>query len=170
MLPVLDRSIPYVADGLQADPIGTSAATMRAARRRHLLRLSTVDRIARFGGAMSDQAIEAYVERIDLDPARLQVIYADDREIVAIAELSPIHSETRPMAEVSFSVDALYRRRGLARDLLEGLLQAARARGFACLHAQVCAGNASMLSVLRRAGMRFQREGSEWLGVLELRP
>jgi RimJ/RimL family protein N-acetyltransferase len=64
-------------------------------------------------------------------------------------------------AEIAFIVEEDYQGRGVARGLMNGLTEQARACGIACFVADVLAGNEAMLGVFRRCGlpMRQRRQG-----------
>ncbi|MBC7779164.1 MAG: GNAT family N-acetyltransferase [Proteobacteria bacterium] len=143
-------------------------SALRGALCRHLLRLDAIDRSSRFGAAMSDTGIERYAEGIDVDPGRSCVVRSEDGEVVALAELRLLHGDLQSLAEIAFTVDAGWRGRGLARTLLSNLIALAATAGVTSLLAQVRVGNASMLSILRNAGMQFRRDGAEMIGTLTL--
>lgn len=135
---------------------------------RHLLRLSDDDRHLRFGGTVTAEGIARYTGSLDL--ARDRTIAARDREgrIAGIAQIMPITSDGVATAEVAFSIDPARRGVGLGKRLVGEAIILADRLGVRRLLAQVCPGNAPMLSILRRVGMNFAREDGEMVGTLFL--
>ncbi|MDX1575368.1 MAG: GNAT family N-acetyltransferase [Kiloniellales bacterium] len=96
----------------------------------HLLALGRSDRASRFHALLGDDAVQAYVGRIDF--ARMILIGAFDRETEQLVGLAEAHLDAAisPLrAEVSVSVLADHRGRGLGRLLTAVALDDAAARG-----------------------------------------
>jgi acetyltransferase len=120
-----------------------------AAFRAFVERLSPASRYARF----------QYVVK-EASPALLrQLVVADPRSHVALAAFdgAELVGEARYVrsgecGEFAIAVADGWRRRGLARRLLERLLRRARRDGLRRLEGEVLAGNAAMLAFVQRAG------------------
>ena len=95
----------------------------------HLLALSDGDRHRRFHDLLDDEAIAAYVGRVDF--ARMILVGAFDAgdRLVALAEAHLDSAEAPVSAEVSVSVLPDHRSQGLGRLLTAVALDAAAARG-----------------------------------------
>ena len=120
---------------------------------RHLVGLDPMDRHARFGSALSDSAVAAYVRRID--PARAVLFGAldDDGCILGIGEAQPTLAPRR--VELAVSVHAPYRRHGLGRRLVEAAMTAAFARGADAAELHFDRGNIPMIGLVRSFGVRI---------------
>ena len=72
-----------------------------------------------------------------------------DAEIVGVAS----YDQSRPgAAEIAFTIEDRYQGRGLGRHLLDWIITAARARGFARLHGEALAANGPMLRLVGASG------------------
>lgn len=106
------------------------AAGERTAVLAHLLALDADDRYGRFATYLSDAAIAAYVDRLDL--ARdigLAVADADER-IIGFIHLA-IHGDA---AELGASVALAWRKQGVAYRLFQTAIQQARTAGIGEIH------------------------------------
>jgi hypothetical protein len=97
---------------------------------RHLLELEPADRRARFLYYASDSVIAAYARGID--PSQTVLIgafdpFGDSDCLIGLAEAHP--AEALHMVEIAVTVDAYFRRRGLARRLVALALAIAFAGG-----------------------------------------
>ena len=110
--------------GLRVRPLGASDL---AAVERYLLSLAPADRRARFLGDPSDAVIAAHAR--GLDPSGTILIGASDGSacLIGLAEAYPCDAQR--IVEVAVSVDAAFRRRGVGRRLVLGVLTLAFARG-----------------------------------------
>lgn len=63
----------------------------------------------------------------------------------------------RRSAEVAFTTEEDYQRRGIARLILRHLVRIARENGVSLLEADVLAGNQPMLTVFRRSGLPMKQ-------------
>lgn len=91
---------------------------------------------------------------------------ADEIVIAACGYVVQTAPDGKRAAEVAFTVEEDYQGQGLARMMLDALVEIARDRGIARLEADVLASNAAMLGVFRRSGLSLstKREG----GVIHL--
>lgn len=115
----------------------------------HFLRLSEDDRQMRFLQVMPDQAIGAYVSRIDYSKAMCFGVFDADDRLVAFAEAIPYRSGAKLMAEAAFSTDAKWRRTGLGRKLCESLGEHAASVGVDRVVLHCHRRNAPMRGLLR---------------------
>jgi ribosomal protein S18 acetylase RimI-like enzyme len=124
----------------------------RPAVGRHLLDLDAVDRNARFGGAFSDAAIEAYVLGIDWTRALLAGAVENGR-VVGLAEAQPTEMPHR--VEIAASVHAPFRRMGLATHLIQNVMSSAFDRGADVAELSFAPGNRAIIGLIRRLGGTF---------------
>jgi len=126
--------------------------------RDHLLSLDQTDRRLRFGNLMSDDAIIAFVDQIDPAKNRILVRFDADLRVVGAAQLSFMGQGD---AEVAFSVDPSWRRKGLGLALARRALLAARNKA---IH-QVCffclSENHPMRRLAVKAGLPVDLSGAE---------
>jgi len=119
---------------------------------RHLLRLDPEDRRLRFGRAMRDEALQAYVAGIDFARDRVFGVFGDDLELAGVAHLAM--DDAAGEAELGLSVDAALRGRGYGMALLRRAVLHATNRGYRALLMHCLAENAAMLHLARKAGLR----------------
>ena len=101
--------------------------------REHLLRLDPESRRNRFGGAVSDEFIERFVElTLGLD-AVIHGFFVDGT-LRGAAELRPLGSGFANEAEAAFSIEKPWQSHGVGSELLKRTLLAARNRGIRLLH------------------------------------
>ncbi len=121
----------------------------RAYIERHLLMLAPSDRMARFGRALSETAIRAYVQT--LDPQRCVLMGSINERadvLVGLAEAQPTGVPGR--VEMAVSVQASYRRRGLGRRLVAAAMAAAFACGAEAAELRFDPGNSNAVGLLRK--------------------
>lgn len=129
--------------------VGELSPPDRDALERHLLRLAEEDRRLRFGLALGDAALHAYVARIDFARDAVFCVSGEDLEHLAVAHLA----RSDDGAELGISVLAGHRGQGLGGALLERAHMHARNWGVDALFMQCLTGNAAMLHLARRQGM-----------------
>ena len=124
--------------------------------RDHLLRLDPSSRRMRFAHAVSDGFLIAYAKSM-ADNETIIYGYIDDGQIGAVAELRKIGNVWGDHAEAAFSVEAAYRDKGIATELLGRVIRSARNRGVSHLIMNCLAENAKMQAVARHyAELRFE--------------
>jgi GNAT superfamily N-acetyltransferase len=128
--------------------------------RDHLLRLDKDSRRNRFGGAVSDEFIENYIElSLSLD-AVIHGFFVDGI-LRGVAELRPLGDGFADEAEVAFSIETPWQSNGVGTALLERTLLAARNRGIKLLHMACLVNNARMIELARKfeagAEIRFRQ-------------
>jgi GNAT superfamily N-acetyltransferase len=119
----------------------------------HLLALDRGDRASRFHALLGDDAVYAYVGRIDF--ARMILIGAFKRESERLVGLAEAHLDapTSPLrAEVSVSVLASHRGRSIGRLLTAVALDDAARRGTRRADFYYQAGNRALACLIRHLG------------------
>jgi len=98
----------------------------RAAIVAHLSRLEPLERVRRFGRAISDAEIAAFVDDIDFRSHWLIGAFSYDHRLVGVAHACPIRSARDCTVYTAISVDRGYRGRGLGRALLGAIVDRLR--------------------------------------------
>jgi RimJ/RimL family protein N-acetyltransferase len=144
----------------------------------HLIRLSPDDRRLRFGGLlMPDDLIRRYVEGMDW-PRAWQVGRFDAGALRGVVQLSVPRSDTdadapwmkRGTAEFGISVEAPWRRQGIAWQLIHEAIAVARNRDVRDLYMVCCPENEPMRRLARKVGLRLTYASGEVMGHAELPP
>lgn len=140
----------------------------------HLKALDAEDRRLRFGHAVGDAQIDAYVNRIDFDRDEVFGIFNRRLELIAMAHLAyaaaPEGGWRPAMVEFGVSVSPAARGRGYGARLFERAVVHARNRGTDRLLIHALSDNQAMLHIARRAGATVCRDGSEAQAWLQLPP
>jgi RimJ/RimL family protein N-acetyltransferase len=132
-----------------------------------LLTLSDDDRYRRFGRAMPDAAVRAYVARIEWSEWVLLGAFNSQAELVGVLELA----DARPGAcEIAVAVARAYRGKGVGRELMERALLKARVRGKDRVTLLCQADNEPMRRLAKAAGLRALTSEGETEGLLDLDP
>ena len=161
----------------ETDPLavpGTTVYRPRIARPedapaliRHYRRLGNFDRYTRFFSAMSDDGIRRYVETFDWTRMIAVCVYSDE-DLVGVAELGWEERGAPERAELGISVDAGFRRRGLASWLVCDLVDAGRRAGVESVYASWVGGNDAIGRIMRSFGASIWLSGNHWQGELRL--
>lgn len=117
--------------------------------RDHLLRLDADSRCSRFGGAIDDDTIRRYVDRIDGLGIVLHGFFVDG-VLRGAAELRILGAPTADAAETAFSIEKPWQSHGVGSALLERCLLSARNRGIRRLHMTCLADNSRMQQLARK--------------------
>ena len=137
----------------------------------HLLALSEQDRYLRFGFAAGDAQIERYVEGLDFERDEVFGVFNRRLQLIALAHLAyPPEGTQLQAAEFGGSVAAHLRGRGYGARLFEHAMLHARNRGIDTLFIHALSENTAMLRIVRRAGAKVERAGSESDAYLKLPP
>jgi GNAT superfamily N-acetyltransferase len=119
----------------------------------HLLALSSSDRASRFHALLGDDAVHAYVRRIDFE--RMILVGAfdlDSERLIGLAE-AHLDDDALPLrAEVSITVVASHRGRGIGRLLVAVALDDAAARGTRRAEFYYQTGNRAVARLVRDLG------------------
>ena len=130
----------------------------------HFLRLDAEDRRLRFGTQLSDNAIRAYVARIDFERDAVFGVLDDDLRIVGAAHVA--RSERH--AELGVSVLPGHRGLGLGGKLLARAHTRARNWGVRRLFMHCLTENRAMMHLARKQGMQVfaaSGEADAWLSL-----
>lgn len=138
----------------------------RAALIEHFLDLGREDRRLRFGAALADEAIRAYVDRIDFERDGAFGVQDDDLRLLAVVHVA----NAGEGAELGLSVLPAHRGFGLGQALLERAVTHLRNRNARMVYVHCLAENAAMMHIARKSGMRIVFEGGESDARLELTP
>jgi GNAT superfamily N-acetyltransferase len=139
--------------------------------RDHLLRLDAKTRRDRFSAAVSDSFLETYAARgFAADSGAVIFGHVAEGAVHGVAELCQFPVPDRHEAEAAFTVEPVYRRRGIGTGLFRRALLAARNRGVATLHVRCLPENRAMQSLARRHGARLLFDVDETLGKVEACP
>lgn len=133
--------------------------------RDHLLRLDRASRRNRFAHAVSDGFIEDYASRMSANGSIVHA-YIDDDKVGAVAELRKIGETWGHQAEAAFSVEAEYRDKGIATELMGRVIRSARNRGVSHLIMSCMADNAKMQAVARHYDAELRFEADEVIGEI----
>lgn len=124
-----------------------------AAFRAFLERLSPASRYARFQYVVKDVTPQLLRPLLEADPRSHVALAAfQDSELVGEAR----YVRQGEAAEFALAVADSWRRRGLARRLLEHLLGRARRQGLRRLEGEVLTSNQAMLEFVARAGFSLK--------------
>ncbi len=124
-----------------------------AAVRSFVERLSPESRYARFQYVVKDVSLELLRMLVVADPRSHVALAAfDGDEMVGEARLVRREDGDRGEGDFAIAVADGWRRRGLARRLLERLLDSARHDGLRRMEGEVLADNAAMLAFVRQSG------------------
>ncbi|HKX96192.1 MAG TPA: GNAT family N-acetyltransferase [Methylibium sp.] len=136
--------------------------------------LDAEDRRLRFGHAVGDAQIDAYVNSIDFDRDEVFGVFNRRLELVAMAHLAyaaaPEGGWRPAMVEFGVSVLSVARGRGYGARLFERAIVHARNRGTDKLLIHALAENQAMLHIARQAGATVRRDGPEAQAWLQLPP
>jgi GNAT superfamily N-acetyltransferase len=134
--------------------------------RDHLLRLDRDSRRNRFGGAVSDEFIENYIElSLGLD-AVIHGFFVGGI-LRGVAELRPLGSGFAEEAEAAFSIETPWQSNGVGTVLLERTLLAARNRGIKLLHMACLVNNARMIVLARKFEAELKFDFGSVVGEVE---
>lgn len=126
---------------------------------RHLILLPEEDRRLRFGQHIKDDAVRAYVDRIDFERDRVFGVHAPDLALVGVAHLAL--DPTEQHAELGLSVDSSCRGKGHGFALLERAVLHAVNLGYRMLFMYCLAENRVMMHLARKAGLTLMVQAGE---------
>ncbi len=136
----------------------------------HLLSLNDGDRYLRFGHTIRDEAIENYVQGIDLDFDDVFAVLDSNLQVAAMAHVAYDREPAKNVAEFGVSVDAAHRGKRYAYSLLHRSIVHARAREVSRFFIHALAQNSPMIALARKVGMTIDMNGDEANGYLLLPP
>lgn len=127
-----------------------------AAVRRHFGNLDATSRRARFGGAISDQALARYADRL-LKDGSLVVGAVVGAELRGLGELRRFDPSDTAKAELALSVEPDWQGTGMGGALFDRLIAVARTQDIRSIHIVCATSNLHMrhLAVERGARLSF---------------
>lgn len=135
----------------------------------HFLALDAEERALRFGHAVRNHTIEAYVAGIPFERHVMFGAYDTRLRLVGVGHLALAgQDEVRDETEFGVSVERAARRRGIAMTLMQCALAAARERDVRTFSLHFSSGNTAMHRIACAAGMTLQHAYGEVHGVLDL--
>jgi GNAT superfamily N-acetyltransferase len=134
--------------------------------REHVLRLDPQSRHSRFGGGVSNEFVEKYVDLSTTLDAIVHgcFIYG---ELRGAAELRPLGVGFPRQAEAALSVEKPWQSHGVGSALLRRTLLAARNRGFRLLHMACLAENHRMQQLARKFDAELSFDFGSVVGEVE---
>ena len=134
----------------------------------HFCRLSTFDRYCRFFSATSAEGIRAIVDRFDWSRLCAAGAFYGGR-IVGIGELG--WENLKPVvAEVAFSVEETWRKKGLATRLINEVIKNGRQLGIKRIYATWLPGNDAVRRIITSQGGKCWHEGGLSRGAFFIEP
>ena len=137
----------------------------RQALEAHFAALDSEDLRYRFCGSIKPGALTHYLDQLTRPDVPSFGIFAADTALIAVCQLGQSGGEL----EVGVSVLPAFRRKGLAKALLDYSARHARERGLRTLLIHTLMDNTPMLTLARRMGMRIEMLDGEADGRLRLR-
>jgi len=138
--------------------------------RGHLARLTHDERMLRFMGALSDEAVQEHCERIDW--FRTAVIgFFDAGVLRGAAELCVDYRHFPLWCDAAVTVETAWQEKGVATELLRRALVIAQNRGACGVHIQCFGDNHRMQHVAGKFGAHFScRSGQSNADILTPAP
>jgi GNAT superfamily N-acetyltransferase len=133
----------------------------------HFIALPMRDRCLRFGTSLAEDAIAAYVNRVNFVRDAVFGIHDDDGRVLVGAAHVAFESD---LAEVGLSVLPAHRGRGLGGALFERAMAHARNRSIPRLIMHFLWGNAPIVRIARRFRMSIVAAGGDAHAHLDLPP
>jgi GNAT superfamily N-acetyltransferase len=138
----------------------------RASLEPHFLALESEDRRLRFGIAINDDAVRAYVARIDFERDAVFGVHDDELHLVGAAHVA----RSEGHAELGVSVLPGHRGRGIGGALLARAHLRARNWGVRALFMHCLTENGAMMHLARKQEMAIVVESGEADAWLKLAP
>ena len=135
---------------------------------RHLVRLSGACRQSRFGNIVSEAFVRGYAQRVDFTNTAVLGLFVDG-SIRGVAELRSLQAAWCPTAEVAFSVEGAWRRRGIATALLVRLINHAIRCGAQELVMSCHAFNVPMQRMVKRFSTTMELDGQDCVARITVR-
>lgn len=145
-------------------PVMQLDAAHRAALLRHFRQFEDADLRLRFGHAVKDEWLAAYVETMDFDRDAVFGVFADTLELAGVAHLALAGDS----AEFGVSVLPEHRGQGIGKALFDRTTAYARNRLVKTFFMHCLAQNAPMMHIARSSGMHIVRDAHDAKAWLEL--
>ncbi len=134
--------------------------------RAHLLRLSLTDRYLRFCSALSDSAINRYVDGLELSGKdAVYGIYDSDVILAGMIHVAPVSADS---VEFALSVDDTMRKRGIGDMLFERGLLHCESVGITRVYMNCLSTNEAIKKMARRRNMSMVTDYGETVASLDL--
>jgi RimJ/RimL family protein N-acetyltransferase len=163
-------------------PVLVKALSERDRRRvlRHFMALDSSDRLLRFGSMLPDEAVAAYVAKLDFKKDIVFGVVNRMFQLVGVGHLAFASREAHPdsvhytdkekVAEFGVSVSASGRGKGVGTRLFERAAMHCRNSDVDTLYMQCLSSNRTMMHIAKKAGMEIKREYGEADAHLHLPP
>jgi GNAT superfamily N-acetyltransferase len=147
-------------------PVSELSLIHRDALSRHFLALDHEGRRLRFGVAMSDTAVRAYIARTDFERDAIFGVFDEQLKVIGAAHVA----YSVEHAELGVSVLRTDRNRGIGGALFARAVLRARNWGVPALLVHCLRENDAIMYVARKQGMRIRSDKAEADAWLNLRP
>ena len=143
---------------------------------RHFLALDPNDRLLRFGSMIPDDAIAAYVAKLDFKRDIVFGVVNRVFQLVGVGHLAFAKADgAKPtakerVAELGVSVSKSARGKGVGSRLFDRAAIHCRNSDVDTLYMQCLSSNQTMMHIARKAGMQIKREYGEADAYLQLPP
>jgi RimJ/RimL family protein N-acetyltransferase len=143
---------------------------------RHFLALDSADRLLRFGSQIPDDAIAAYVAKLDFKRDIVFGVVNRVFQLVGVGHLAFAKAEAgKPttkarVAEFGVSVSKSARGQGVGSRLFDRAAIHCRNSDVDTLYMQCLSSNQTMMHIAKKAGMEIKREYGEADAYLQLLP
>jgi GNAT superfamily N-acetyltransferase len=145
-------------------PIHVLSASHRPDLVRHFCALGADDRHLRFGSAMTDAAVKAYVQHIDFDQSEVLAVLDDRLRVIGVAHLAYCGDT----AEIGFSVLKRARGKGVGSALFTRATAHLTNRFIGTAYIHCLRENGIMMHLARKNQMRVVVDGTEADAYLQL--
>lgn len=133
----------------------------------HLLRLDRDSRHDRFNGFIDEEFIARYAAR-SINDGTVIVAYLEGGKVRGAAELHQPDLKPGSLAEIAFSVESGWRRKGLGELLFARLIEKAQALGYKKLRITSGAQNDAMRALANKFGAHLAFRHGESTGTIDL--
>jgi GNAT superfamily N-acetyltransferase len=147
--------------------------------RKHFLALDEADRLLRFGTALPDEQVAAYVDKLDFKRDTIYGVYNRTFRLDAVAHLAfspkssvPGNIETEKEMVAEFGVSVLKHARGLGigSRLFERAAIHCRNNDVDTLYMHYLTRNKAIMHIAKKAGMSVERDYSDSEAYLKILP
>lgn len=135
----------------------------------HFKRLDPDDLHLRFGGSLSSQAVERYVESLSW-ASGVVLAWEVDGQLRGCGELAPERALWPRCAEFALTVERAWQGQGAGLTLMNAALLIARNRGLRRIDLVCLAENPRMMRIARAGGAKLSWSNGEIVGKIDLPP
>lgn len=133
----------------------------------HLLRLDRDSRHDRFNGFIDEEFIRRYAAR-SINDGTVIIAYLENGKVRGAAELHQPDLTPGSLAEIAFSVETRWRRKGFGELLFARLIEKAQALGYKKLRITTGAQNDAMRALAHKFGAHLTFSHGESTGTIDL--